>query len=97
MGEPHWLIQELTGEAIGTAVVLGGAWILRKRTAIADRLRGRTPVLLSGTLDGGSSWAGELSVGFDEVAILNATVSGHYRSTYNPFTGKWVTTRIPFE
>jgi hypothetical protein len=37
MNEPHWLVQELAGEAVWTALALGAAWAWTKREVIRNR------------------------------------------------------------
>jgi hypothetical protein len=39
MDQPHWLVQELTGEAVWTALALSAALAWKNREAIAQRLR----------------------------------------------------------
>lgn len=46
MSEPHWLIQELAGNAAWTAVGFGAAYAWKYREAIATKLRRSIPQTL---------------------------------------------------
>ena len=71
MSDPHWLIQELAGNAAWTAVGVGAAYAWSYYKA-----KRREPVLLSGTMEGGSYWSGELqTVGSERGASWDVLAS----------------------
>jgi len=48
MDQPHWLVQELTGEAVWTALALSAAWAWKNRESIRHRLeRNPKPITIS--------------------------------------------------
>jgi hypothetical protein len=73
VNEPHWLLQEMAGEAVWTALLFGGAWVYKNRERIRDRLgsSSRKPVLLSGTIASEATFEGTPTVGSERQILYN--------------------------
>jgi hypothetical protein len=61
--EPHWLVQELSGEAVWTALAFGAVWAWKHREEIRNKLRTRQPVLISAAGEGSGDAVATLTVG----------------------------------
>ena len=87
MDEPHWLLQELAGEAVWTALLISGAWVYKNRNHIRNKLvgRNRQPVLLSGEVSGSSGMEGTLTVGSERQILydVRALAGSERRIVYN--------------
>ncbi len=57
-----WLWQELVAEAIWTSIFISAAAAYEHREAILRKLGKRQPVLLSGTMEGGGTIKGTLTI-----------------------------------
>lgn len=82
MGLPDWLWQGLTVAAIWET----GRLAVKHRHEVADWLRD-VPYLLPNSSPRG----------WNETATLYATASARVRVTHDPFTGEWITSRIPLD
>lgn len=82
MNVPDWIWQGLALWATGK----GLEWALQHHHEVANRLRD-LPYLISNP---GAK-------GFNEKATLTVVATARIRTTYNPYDGEWITSRIPFE
>ncbi len=83
---PDWFWKGMTVWAVGWAVGKSIEWTWKHREKIAEKLRpSRTPVLLSGTLEGKGGFGGTITVGSERQVLydVRSTVGSERQALWN--------------